>query len=1061
MPRPTVSSRKNQHSNRHENGLVVPGKRVSKAKSNGQVNGNASSTTANSNKGTSNADASLTSLSSTEPVTPPVENNKVNASVEDVGMDCNGTHANGYGKGTFDMSYGRPAGSTSPNGDASAGDPEEQQVLRRNSEKGTSTKKSPSNSINPFLLASTILKSCPMYDTIAILIFLLQLPPIVLTLVQFLFASLTFMPPAGTTSASLTSNFDIFQGPAGTPSLGTMIAMDGVCLLVWGLFMWSWAQNFALDLAHVQVAITLGGGSSGKNGGVNALCVFIVLVLHLLRSRGVQDFVLSHLLSAKILTPDILSEYSHLIPTEFRRIGEQSSPSWVRSLLAVHILAQAGTAMARRSMAKNRSPPPSKTGKRTDTEASAGSQTQVDSSAFESGSISSAVGLDGQMVGPSVLKENRDRMNSAKKRRRQANQVRSRQPFWAALASTKVTVIREYEHSRATNRATRLQPISEDDLQGANLEDGLIWITEVDGSSIQFAASDFCSYPSDDPPVSGMYEDAPLPNDDMEPFFVCVNGAQWATATIYKVHEDLGEPGAVQWRGKISGLAPNCTYTCSFIRRDNQEEISTVSVKTPPAPDTEQGRGSSTRFTASSGSVSNGSDLAISSMSPSPRPSLRPSSPTSTMQNSIANADIKLNERRSRLKRSKADHKVHLAKVKKEYENLKNRLNSTGDENRQKQRSLQLERNIKQTEEATAAIEVQLENLQTIPPEELEEWTAQKAAFDQELEKLNIAKEELATARAASGRDISNVESELASTVQKRERLQARRSRLNEQHERITTANAEGVNERDRRLAEQANKEREQAAIEAQFNEQIPSISRSIQDYQMRTSQIWQQVTVMEQNYQQQQQQQQQQMQMLMNTGPLTPEGNLPGTNPQPQAPSSSGMTPGLVSRPSLGLSFPDFNPNDKPIASTSTHRLSSPINSVPASPAARHPQYATSQFTSSNPFFGLDQFSRRDRASSNRSGRNSLNADADQWDPSRVPTLPEDGSTATPEMGRRSLLGNSSAAVGTAGPVSGFMSSTSPFVRAGSNGSGRSGSGSGGSGSGSPSSARGKGTWN
>ncbi|RLL97821.1 hypothetical protein CFD26_105985 [Aspergillus turcosus] len=51
-----------------------------------------------------------------------------------------------------------------------------------------------------------------------------------------------------------------------TPSLGTMIAMDGFCLLIWGLFMWTSAQNFALDLAHVQVAITLGGGGFGKNG---------------------------------------------------------------------------------------------------------------------------------------------------------------------------------------------------------------------------------------------------------------------------------------------------------------------------------------------------------------------------------------------------------------------------------------------------------------------------------------------------------------------------------------------------------------------------------------------------------------------------------------------------------------------------------------------------------------------------------------------------------------------------------------------------------------------------
>lgn len=508
---------------------------------------------------------------------------KVNGVTDGSKLECNGrAHVNGYSKGSVDIAYGHSNGAAAQNGVLPG------QAPRRADKATASSKRSPANSsVNPFMLASTILKSCPMYDTIAILIFLLQLPPMVLTLVQFLFASLTFMPPGGASSGSLTSNFDIFQGPAGTPSLGTMIAMDGFCLLFWGLFMWTWAQNFALDLAHVQVAITLGGGSSGKNGGVNALCVGIVLLLHVIRSKGIQDFVLGHLLSAKIVSPDVLSQYAHFLPPEFRRTEPQTSPSWIRSLLAVHILAQAGTAMARRSMAKNRSPQPSRSGKRADTEASAGSQTQIDS-AFESGaSVSSVLGPDGQIITPSGLKDSRDRLTSAKKRRRQANQVRSRQPFWAALASTKVTVMREYEHSRAMSKTTRGLPMTEDDLQGVTLDDGLIWITNVDSSSIKFAAGDFSC--ADDPTTSGACETGCLGGDYMEPFYVCVNGAHWATATICRVHEGPKGSNAVQWRGEISGLAPNCAYTCSFVRSDTDEEICVMSVKTPSTPDAEQG----------------------------------------------------------------------------------------------------------------------------------------------------------------------------------------------------------------------------------------------------------------------------------------------------------------------------------------------------------------------------------------------------------------------------------------------------------------------------------------
>lgn len=599
MPRSSAAARKSQ-SSRHENGPVGSGKKVTKQKSNGHLNGHANGGAGDfaSSSSSSQVDLSSSRSSSDPAITPTVATAaKLNGTADPTSSPSKSDSnvrgvLNGYTKGNADMSNGAVPPNSGLIGPAS----------RRTEQAATTTtamgpKRSGSNaSINPLQLASSILKSCPMYDTIAILIFLLQLPPMVLTLVQFLFASLTFMPPSGASAGSFTSNFDIFQGPAGTPSLATMLAADGFSLLVWGLFMWTWAQNFALDLAHVQVAITLGGGGSGKSEGVSWVCVGIVLALHLLRSKGIQDFVMGYLLSAKMVSPDMLSQYSHFLPSEFRRTETQSSPSWIRSLLAVHILAQAGTAMLRRSMAQNRSPTPPRLGKRGDTEASAGSsQTQADS-AFESGaSLSSILGTDGQIAPSSAaLKDGRDRLVSAKKRRRQANQVRSRQPFWAALASTKVTVMREYEHSRAMSKTTRGSTMTEEDLQGVSLDDGLIWITDVDGSSIRYAAGDFAS--ADDPAVSGAAcEAGHLGNEEMEPFYVCVNGALWATATVYKVDDVSNGSNTVHWRGEISGLAPNCAYTCSFVRSDTDEEICVMSVKTPAANDAEQGK---THFSA-------------------------------------------------------------------------------------------------------------------------------------------------------------------------------------------------------------------------------------------------------------------------------------------------------------------------------------------------------------------------------------------------------------------------------------------------------------------------------
>lgn len=1015
MPRSSAAGRKNQ-SNRHDNGLVVPGKKVTKQKSSGHLNGPPGNGTAFGSGASAPFDLSPNRSSCDTAVASATD---VVKGAGEIRADGNVSEmVNGHSKGV-EMACGQANGAA-PHNDGMAG----------SASRNGAAKRSGSNaSINPLQLASTILKSCPMYDTIAILIFLLQLPPMVLTLVQFLFASLTFMPPSGAAAGSLSSNFDIFQGPAGTPSLGTMIAMDGFCLLFWGLFMWTWAQNFAIDLAHVQVAITLGGGGSGKNGGVNALCVGSVLLLHIVRSKGIQDFVMGHLMSTKLVSPDTLSQFSNILPAEFRRTEAQSSPSWLRSLLAVHILAQAGTAMARHSMAKNRAPAPPRSGKRGDTEASAGSQAQPDSALESAASVtSSLMGPDGQF-----LKHGKDRFTSAKKRRRQANQVRSRQPFWAALASTKVTVMREYEHSRALSKTARGLAMTEEDLQGVSLDDGLVWITDVDSSSIKFAAGDLADEST--PPNS--CESGRIVGD-MEPFYVCVNGALWATATICRVSDSSKGPSMVQWRGEISGLAPNCAYTCSFVRSDTDEEICVMSVKTPATPDTEQGECRVHLF--EKWPLTSCAKVAISATSTPPQPTYRPSSPTTTLKNSIINAEAKLNEKRSRLKKSKNDHKLLISRIRKELDNFNHRLQSGTDEHRQKQRSLQLERNIQQTEEATAALKVQLDNMENVPEEELEQWSARKADFDRELEIFNAAKEELTEARLAVAQKVASLEQELNMVVQKRERLQGRRTRVNEQHERIISANAQGLNERERRAAEQFAREQDHAKMESNFHEQFASISQSVQDFQLRTSQLWQQASTIEQTIQQQQQQ------MLLEGGPLTPEGNLPGTNPLSEANATTATT-APNGRGLLAVSFPPAKSNPLQVSSSPVHAASS----QPTSPVqdSFNAQYPTSPLGNAGSYFGTDN--NRDRSFSNRSTRSSQYG-SELYETSRLPPLQLDLSELLSDKHRSGSDGNVSG--------NGFLHQNgrpvlSPFQRAASRGSGV-GSSNGGSrsGSGSPKSA-------
>ncbi|KAI5286760.1 hypothetical protein KEM52_001873, partial [Ascosphaera acerosa] len=781
-------------------------------------------------------------------------------------------------------------------------------------------------------LASTILKACPVYDTVAILIFLLQLPPIVLTLVQFLFASLTFMPPAGISASSLTSNFDIFQGPAGTPSLSTMIAMDAFCLLIWGLFMWTWAQNFAIDLAHVQVAITLGGGSSSaRNGtGVNMLCVLPVLALHLVRSQGVQDAVIGWLLSAKVVSAEMLDRFAAAIPADLRSAlalaprhasfspssthpssstshhhhrQQQQPPSWIRSLLAVHILAQAGTAMARRAMAQNRTPTPSRG---MDSESAVGLSSQVDyypggggdgglliggaaasaSDAASPGAHHTHSHAHSHANTPPAIKETRERISSAKKRRRQANQVRSRQPFWAALASTKVTILRDMSH------ATLLHPMSEEDLDAGVIQD--VWITSIESSAVHFAASGFAIADSNDlvglDPVyaaqhaaaassvaaaahaaAGASGDSSLggpqlrnaassaaslaqaqstqpssleqqlaDSSHLSPFQVYVNGALWATVSVTPVPQNPDEPTLVRWRGEISGLAPDCTYSCSFVRKDTGAQVSVMSVKTARKPE---------------------SAAFPSSLNNPPRPSLRPSSPLTTMKNSVISMEEQLAQRRQNLRKAKGDQKATITRLRKEVESYANRLKSASDENKQRQRILQLERTIKQTEEQIQALAQRVKDCENVPELERAEWRRARSRFDSEMERLAELRRELDQSRKASNEQVAAAEAEFNTSVQKRERLQARAARLTEQLERITVANEKGMNERERHAADQLAREQERAAIEAGFLDQITLLTNSVHDYQGRTASLWSQANAIDQAFQAQQQKHQQQQQ--------------------------------------------------------------------------------------------------------------------------------------------------------------------------------------------------------
>lgn len=949
MPR-NPGAKKNQHSHKHENGLVGPGKRITKQKSNGQLNGSPRAAHPETPPLTpANSDSLLNAQPDHELKGPPSEA-KPDESDDPRAVGLRKRDSESSLDGQEHNSNGHLRQKRSEDG-----------TLRRHEH--ASAKIKISQDVNSFQLASTILKSCPAYDTIAILILLLQLPPLILTGVQLLFASLTFMPPAGISIGAMFSLFDVFQGSAGAPSLGTMIFVDAICFGLW-VCLWSWAQNFALDLAQVQVAITLGGGGPGKSGGVNGVCLGIVFLLHLIRSKGVRGKFFQWIMPPPVFSNQHIARLTQFMPRDAEFGDTPSSPSWLHSMFAIHIVTQAFMAFIRRRVASDRAASAAKGSKRVDAEASAGSQPTLDTSGLEPAN-SSAVTSEYQPPPTPGYKDGKDKSVSAKKRRRQANQVRSRQPFWAALASTKVTVLREYEHSRSSNKAAGRQI---DEGAVSNAGDEVIWITRVEPSTIEFEASNIFQAEEDQEAGIPMYS---------KPFYVRINGARWHSFNLSCTSD--AKVGAVgQWTGEISALAPNCTYTCSFVHFDDEEEFISVTVKTPALSDT---------------------DHPNSAAPPSMHRSLGPSSPTTTIKSSIQSAEARLNEARNRLTKSRRSHKAGLSKIEKEVEFYNGRLKSSSDDNKQRQKLLQAQNNIRLNEDAAMSIATALEGLAVIPEEEATDHSSRKDAFQNQSDLLSAANESLTSARSDADAEVSGVTTELNNTIARRERLAARQARLTEQHDRITQANTQGLNEKERRAAESQAKDSEQARMEEGYHTQFALINNEIQSLQMRTAQAWQEIQSFEKQISTQRET------MLKNGGQLTPEGNLPGTNGPLNANSRS-----------FGYGFPN-------------------MSMLPSTTMSPEPAHA-SPFLAYAKALASDNF-RRPRSTSNKSGGAASNFSADFEDADPIPPMPAangfDSNELTQRKGSGSSRGNNNGSPGTIG----MLGLSSPMKGRGSPGQG------------------------
>lgn len=563
----------NQHNSRHENGVVAPGKRITKQRSNGHLNGIA--------EGTSDPNGLPTPSASTARTTPRLPDKRTIGGPSITSGDLQVVQEPGSSQSEIQSGGLKvlPNGVNHANGSL-------EQTHRKIDVNAAKNPKVHAKNIWQSTL--TVLRSCPLGDTISILIVLLSLPPTILTVTNALFAVLTFITPTGTSSLPTTFH-EIFQGSGGTPSLATIFLTDVIGLVLW-LVLWTPMQTLSIELAQAMVATQLGGGNACKKKGSDRtmLCMGIVSASHVARYQWLPERLFGYDWSAVLSSIPYVSRSPPFSGNDF--IPTRSPASWIRILIALHILIQGLVHVARRWYQKREYSQAVSINKKTDPETIAGSPsrpTRVVSA--EATSQVSVLSSDATLkLSPALTKDAREKISNGKKKRKQGTYVRSQQPLWAAFAHTKVIVLREYEQSHTHSEASESHATNTTNLGSAPFvaEDLSVWVSRVLPTSFRFDASQFPTPQPVEPSVEESKINTSAAIDRSKPLYVRINDTDW-TSTRIEMTTGAGESADGEWTGEVFGLSPSSSYKCSFIQSGDGVVIYSATVTTP-APLTDE-----------------------------------------------------------------------------------------------------------------------------------------------------------------------------------------------------------------------------------------------------------------------------------------------------------------------------------------------------------------------------------------------------------------------------------------------------------------------------------------
>ncbi|UNI17937.1 hypothetical protein JDV02_004244 [Purpureocillium takamizusanense] len=791
MPRASGSGKRQQggagpRESRHDNGLVGPGKRVAPKKShshldgpvrspdNGALAGPSPPPHSNGPNGTSKHDGTASALAASPAAVLDARRGSLGTSSDSSSSELSGAVANGVdGARQIDVNALKNAD------------------VHRDS--------------GPLDLASTVVRSLPVQDTLAILIILMHLPYVSLTIVYGLFATLTFVPPVMSKAGWNMNLGDIMDGISQMPSLATTMAMDFFFFLVW-VFLWPPIQDFMLEFAKPVVAVTLGGGASAKDGssrGVTAC--FIWMFLHkLVRASRVYWPRLARHIPDSWRMPAALSD-SFLRPSAWQ--DKRDGHGWLQSILAIHILTQGIVRYVRewylrRERFNSGDPEAGKPG------------SAVVSTATSSGNDTSTGETS---VGPAVDAEAALSATSsaavAKRRRKQSAQVRLQQPLWAALASTKIVAMKEYEISSLRGPANKSDIHNSGSTPSFDGQPRQIWISYIGSDEVCFNTSHFPE-PEAYAKVNG-HSTTPAGVDTSKPFYVRINNAFWQPTRIFIVDDEK----ETRWTGDIYGLRPAAKYVVDFVDTKTDQVIFTTSIRTVKETLRE--------------------DDPLATGPASGQQALRPDSPATTLRTSIAAAEARLADEKNRLKTWRKEWKNRINSLKRDNEAADNQLATAGNSDEKfKQKIRQQETQKSQAERDTERLAERLKNFDTAP-ELADRKKKAERAFSAEKKIFDAAQKEFKCYKSQLEGEVKAREVEKSNLNTRRNKIATRIAKIENELANITDANNRGLDEVERRRQDKIRFLEQTVAIENNYSERISQVgaANNAKREQLRTLQ--------------------------------------------------------------------------------------------------------------------------------------------------------------------------------------------------------------------------------